>query len=232
MNKQNKILLAFVASTLTFASASAVAFGQRIPQPSQPETPAPMPTPLPSLPATYEHLDPQGMVPRAALNRLVQYYDQVKAKLKNPYYITVIDFAKHSSQKRMFVIDIRTGAVTPYLVAHGKGSERNPADDDGYADRFSNVSGSNASSLGIYRTGEQIVSGKHGTAMLLNGLEATNSNALAREIIIHGAWYVSPDVVSETGRIGRSQGCPAVEDRYIDGLVKTLKNGSLLIIAK
>lgn len=174
----------------------------------------------------YDHLDPNHVVPTAALERLVAYYDQVKDKLGNPNYITVIDFSKHSSQKRMHVIDMKTGAVVSYLAAHGKGSEG--ARDDGYADRFSNVDGSNASSLGIYKTGEPY-SGAHGLSLRLHGLEATNSNAYSRAIVLHGADYVSPGTISSTGRIGRSLGCPAVENRYAPGLVASLKNGSLMI---
>jgi hypothetical protein len=88
------------------------------------------------------------------------------------------------------------------------------------------------SSLGIYLTGEQIVSPKHGTAMLLHGMEPTNSNALKREIIFHGADYVSDEFIQKNGRLGRSLGCPAVEDGVVDRLDGQLKGGSVMLIYK
>lgn len=178
--------------------------------------------------AKYSHLDPNGVVPPAALQRLVLYYDQVKESLGNPHYATVVDFSVHSSKKRMHVIDMKTGVVYSYYAAHGKGSESSPSDDDGYANKFSNVSGSNASSLGMYKTVNEY-QGANGISMRLQGLESTNSNAMTRAIVVHGADYVSPSVVKRTGRIGRSQGCPAVERRVAEGLIKTLKGGSLML---
>lgn len=174
----------------------------------------------------YSYLDPNDVVPTAALERLVLYYDQVKTTLGNPNYITVIDFTAHSSKKRMHVIDMKTGAVVSYFSAHGKGSEG--SSDDGYANVFSNVNGSNASSLGIYKTGEPYQGG-NGLSMRLHGLESTNSRAYERAIVMHGADYVSQGTINSTGRIGRSLGCPAVERRYITGLIASLKNGSLML---
>lgn len=178
----------------------------------------------------YSYVDPGKVVPRAALQKILSYYDSHKSSLGNSYYISVLDFNLHSSKKRLHVIDMKSGKVSSYLAAHGIGSEG--SNDDGYATVFSNTPGSNASSLGLYKTGSLYDSSNHGTAMYLYGLESTNSNAYDRAIVMHGAWYVSPSVISESGRIGRSQGCPAVEDRYISGLVATLKSGSLLLLWK
>jgi len=176
----------------------------------------------------YAHLDPNGVVPEAALQRLIVYYDQVSSKLTNPYYASVMDFSPHSSKKRFHVIDMKSGQVFSYLAAHGKGSESSSTDDDGYANKFSNQPGSNASSLGFYRTGE-VYQGANGTSLKLHGLEDTNSNAFSRAIVIHGADYVSQEAIKNTGRIGRSQGCPAFERRFTEGLIKTLRNGSLIL---
>jgi hypothetical protein len=96
---------------------------------------------------------------------------------------------------------------------------------------FSNQNGSNSSSLGIYRTlGEYI--GNHGRSLRLEGLEPTNSNALARAVVMHTADYVSENFIRQTGRLGRSQGCFAVERAVGDTLINELKNGAYIIAAK
>ena len=58
------------------------------------------------------------------------------------------------------------------------------------ADTFSNREGSFSSSLGIYRTLD-VYNGHHGRSLHLEGLEPTNSNALARALVLHTADYVS-----------------------------------------
>ncbi len=141
-------------------------------------------------------------------------------------YWAIADFDRKSSEPRLFLFDVRDSRVQPYLCAHGKGSE-GPTD-DGYANVFSNESGSNCTSLGIYRCAETY-NGKHGFSMRLDGLEATNSNARARDIVVHGADYVSPEIIRRTGRIGRSDGCLAVENRFCTEVVSALTGGSLVL---
>ena len=176
----------------------------------------------PVIMSSYDHLDPQHIVPTAALTNAVKYFDAHKTKIKNQKYLTIIDMSQHSGKKRMYVINLQTGAVNTYLAAHGRNSDPN---DTGYATKFSNEDGSRMTSLGFYLTGSRY-SGSHGTSMYLNGLESTNSNAMERAIVMHGADYVTPS------HTGRSWGCPAVEPRYIAGLVNILENGSLLYIWK
>ena len=144
-----------------------------------------------------------------------------------PRYWAVVDFDLHSGKPRLFVFDVVAEEVTSYLCSHGIGSE-GPTD-DGFANVFSNVSGSNASSLGIYRCAETYHSSKNGYSMKLDGLEDTNSNARSRYIVMHGANYVSKAFVQEYGRVGRSEGCPAVDHAYARKVIDQLKLGSLLI---
>jgi hypothetical protein len=167
-----------------------------------------------------------GRIPEEALNTAFDYLHSHAADVKNRDYVTIIDFDQPSTAKRMHVIDVRTGQVEDFLVAHAKKSGED------MAVRFSNMPGSNMSSLGLYLTGEQIVSPKHGTAMLLHGMQETNSNAERREIIFHGAEYVSEKFIEANGRLGRSLGCPAVEDAVVERLVKQLKGGSVMLIYK
>lgn len=144
-----------------------------------------------------------------------------------PRYWAVVNFDLHSGSPRLFVLDVVDEQVFSYLCSHGIGSE-GPTD-DGFANVFSNVSGSNATSLGIYRCAETYHSSKNGYSMRLDGLEDTNSNARSRYIVMHGARYVSREFVEEYGRVGRSEGCPAVDHLHARKVIDQLKLGSLLI---
>ncbi|HEX7109291.1 MAG TPA: murein L,D-transpeptidase catalytic domain family protein [Aestuariivirga sp.] len=146
-----------------------------------------------------------------------------------PRYWAVVNFTLHSKLPRLFVFDIVDKTVSRFLCAHGRGSEG--ASDDGFANVFSNVDGSNASSLGVYMCAETYY-GDHGYSMRLDGKESTNSHARHRAIVVHGADYVSPEIIDSTGRIGRSLGCPAVENRHATEIIDALKEGSLMIIWK
>jgi len=143
-----------------------------------------------------------------------------------PRYWGIVDFDLHSAKPRLFVFDIVPQTAASYLCAHGIGSE-GPSD-DGFANVFSNKKGSNASSLGIYRCAETYI-GKNGYSLRLDGLESTNSNARSRKIVVHGADYVSEKFAERYGRIGRSEGCPALDHKYARMVIDQLKLGSLLI---
>jgi len=64
------------------------------------------------------------------------------------------------------------------------------------------------------------------------GEEETNSNAYERAIVLHRADYVSEDFIRQTGRIGRPNGCLAVEPSVGDQLIDKLKNGAYIIAWK
>nr|BFD67403.1 murein L,D-transpeptidase catalytic domain family protein [Bdellovibrio sp. HAGR004] len=170
----------------------------------------------------YDYVDPKKEIPTVPLEKALRYYDVYLSKITNKNYLTVIDFTQSSNSKRMYVVDMKTGLVTRYLTAHGKGSDPSHT---GFAKKFSNVEGSNMSSLGMYVTGAEY-SGKHGRSMRLIGLEKTNDQAMNRAIVVHGAWYVDPQYKP----LGRSQGCPAVEQKHINTVVSQLKGGSVYYI--
>ena len=172
----------------------------------------------------YDYLDPNHIVPTAGLKAAVLYFHKNKTQFKNQNVISVLDFSQKSTQKRWYFIDMKTGAVWNVHVAHGKGSDSNH---DGFAEKFSNVSGSNASSLGFYKTAETY-QGSNGYSLRLDGLSSTNSNARSRAIVVHGASYVQDSTVIQ----GRSWGCPAVSQSNRDKVINLIKGGSLLYAFK
>ena len=147
------------------------------------------------------------------------------SSISRPEVITIIDFSLQSDRERLWVIDLHQGKVLYHcLVSHGRNSG------ELMAESFSNIPGSNASSPGFYVTGETYI-GKHGLSLTLDGLETgINDKARARAIVIHGADYVSDDFIRTHGRLGRSQGCPAVPVELSNEIIKTIKGGSCLFI--
>lgn len=145
--------------------------------------------------------------------------------LANKKLLSIIDYSKPSTEKRLFIIDIENHKLLyQTLVAHGKKS--------GYvnATKFSNKYGSHKSSLGFFRTGNSYY-GIRGYSLKLEGLEkGINDNARQRGIIIHGANYVDERLANGNGVIGRSWGCPAVSKKLSKEIINLLKGGSLLYI--
>lgn len=169
---------------------------------------------------SYSHIDPNNLIADKPLALALAYYDANYDKIVNKNYVTVIDFTKNASKKRMFLIDMKTGAVTAMLTSAGKGSD---PDGDGNATLFSNVPESRKSSLGYYITGKTYQGG-NGLSLYLHGMSTTNSNAYQRLIVVHGANYVN----ESDSWAGRSAGCPAVDHSLMAGLTAKIKGGSVM----
>ena len=148
-----------------------------------------------------------------------------KHQLRRSDIITIIDYSLPSDKERLWVLDLKNEKVLfRCLVSHGRNSG------ELMAKNFSNIPGSYASCPGFYATGETYI-GRHGLSLALDGLEAgINDNARRRAIVIHGADYVSYDFIRNHGRLGRSQGCPAVPEELCKELIRTIKGGSCLFI--
>lgn len=146
-------------------------------------------------------------------------------KLANEDYLTIIDFSKHSSENRFYLIEMNTfSLVHKTLCAHGKNTGA------AYAANFSNTEGSNQTSLGFYITGETYHS-KFDLGLRLDGLEYSNSKARSRGVVMHGAHYATASFLNRNNNVlGRSFGCPAVPKDEADFLINTIKNGSLMYI--
>ena len=137
--------------------------------------------------------------------------------------LTVIDYTRSSRERRLWVLDLaRDSVLEQALVAHG----RRTGDDR--AERFSNRPGSFESSLGTFVTGESY-SGKNGYSLRLRGLDpGLNDNAEARAIVMHGAWYATRDFIARVGRLGRSEGCPALDPAVARRVIDRIKGGSVV----
>jgi hypothetical protein len=142
--------------------------------------------------------------------------------------VGIADFGAHSSQPRLHFANLEAGTVSSYLVAHGSGSD---PERDGWLHWFSNEPGSNATSRGAYISFEWY-KGKYGTSIRLGGLDAENSNALDRAIVMHSAPYATPAFIAAHGMLGRSNGCFAMAPEDFPYALTQLSGGRLLYADK
>jgi hypothetical protein len=140
----------------------------------------------------------------------------------------IVDFSKASSEARFHLVDLMNGTVESHLVAHGRGSD---PDHSGFVERFSNDFGSYATSNGAYTTGDYY-DGKYGLSMKVQGLDWSNSNAEARAIVIHNAWYAEPEMIAQHGKLGRSEGCFAFSRASQWDVMRRLAGGRMIYADK
>jgi L,D-transpeptidase catalytic domain len=138
--------------------------------------------------------------------RARQELGRVGSQLWRRDKVGMVDFSRPSTEPRLFIVDMVQGNVTPYYVAHGRGSD---PEHDGFLKTFSNEVGSYATSRGAYMALEWY-QGKYGSSMRLAGLDGDNNRALDRAIVVHEAWYSDPAMIGKWGKLGRSEGCFAV----------------------
>lgn len=153
------------------------------------------------------------------------YYKLKDEGKLNKDLLTIIDFTKSSTERRMWVIDMKSHNILyQTVVSHGRNSGKE------YATDFSNTRESFKSSLGFYTTAETYM-GKHGLSLRLDGLEAgINSNARERDIVIHAANYANENMGKNQGYLGRSLGCPALPYEVAHDVINLIKNESCLFI--
>lgn len=171
----------------------------------------------------YRAMQLEGVVNWKAFRQAVTGYYKIDNRKRK--ILTLIDFSRPSTEKRLFVFDMRQQKLLfSSVVAHGKNSGGN------YATSFSNEYGSCKSSLGFYLT-ESTYQGKNGYSLILNGLEkGINDRARERAIVMRGAAYADPTAVVKGGRMGRSFGCPAVPRKLSRPIIDAIKGGSVMYI--
>lgn len=156
-------------------------------------------------------------------SKAIHGYNKIQGKRDG--FITIIDFSKPSNEKRFFVIDLENKKVDySTYVSHGKNTGL------GTAVRFSNTMNSYQSSLGFYLT-INTYEGSNGYSLRLKGLEpGINSNALDRNIVVHGANYATKEFMDKYGFLGRSLGCPAIPEDISKEVIDCIKGGTVLYI--
>ena len=183
--------------------------------------PAPAPTEAPTVAAEANPLTPYQ---RKVVDIATREADRASAVLWQKDRVGVADFALSSASPRLHIVNLESGTLTSFLVAHGRGSD---PEHDGWLKSFSNAVGSEATSRGAYLTGSWY-DGKYGTSIRLTGMDADNSNAMDRAIVMHPAWYAAPDMLAKWGKLGRSEGCFAMAPEQFNEALWHLAAGRLL----
>ena len=142
----------------------------------------------------------------------------------NHRYGFLIDMDISSGKNRFFVYNMVTDSVEMAgLVTHGSGPVN-----DGNTIKFSNVAGSNCSSIGKYRVGKPY-QGKFGLAYKLYGLDNTNSKAFERFVVLHAHSCVPGSEVYPLW-ICESLGCPTVSPDFLQSLKKYIDDSKKPIL--
>jgi len=172
------------------------------------------------------HLDSAGLQRNVFFYACKGYeYLLSQNKLQRPDVLTICDYSQLSSSKRLYIIDMVNGQllVNTY-VSHGKNSGKE------YATSFSNRNNSHKSSLGFLVTADTY-KGKAGYSMHFDGMEkGINDHVRARNIVLHGSYYVNEERADLGTLMGRSYGCPAVPYAEHEQIIDQIKGGSCFFI--
>ncbi|MGF1688646.1 murein L,D-transpeptidase catalytic domain family protein [Photobacterium japonica] len=163
----------------------------------------------------------QGIIDYQVFKEGYKAYYNTKGRKKS--LLTIIDYGKPSTEKRFYVIDLKTNTLIYHTyVTHGVNSGGKTST------RFSNVVNSRQSSLGTFLT-DGTYYGGNGYSLRLDGLtHGVNDNARRRYIVVHGAKYANESFIRRNGYLGRSWGCPALPTQLARQIIDKIKNGSVI----
>ncbi len=135
----------------------------------------------------------------------------------------VIDYSKQAYERRLYIVDFKTGGVTAMQVSHGLGSAENRHSYK--AVRFTNLKGSGTSPVGAFVAGQEYASAKWGRALRLRGLDPTNDRTLERAIVFH-----SDERFFDRDRniFGWSCGCFMTDASDLPEVIKVLQEGGFV----
>ena len=152
----------------------------------------------------------------------IKSYLKKNSKYNNDVFF-LLDMRIPSNKNRFFVFDTKKNHVTDSgLVAHGSGS----ATETGEL-QFSNTDGSLMTSLGKYYIGNSY-NGTFGKAYKMYGLDATNSNAFLRNIVLHS--HKGMPYEEQISPIILSWGCPMVNEIFYKRLQEIIDTSDKKIL--
>ena len=169
--------------------------------------------------------------PKSYQNETTAALEFCKSNKYNTDYFLLIDLSIHSGLKRLFVYDFKQKAITDrFLVSHGCCNNPWSSTWSKSAATVSNKDGSHCSSIGKYTIGERGYSswGIH-IKYLMHGLDASNGNALRREIVFHSWEEVGDEEIYPKGT-PEGWGCPAVSNNTMKLIDQKLKNASSKVL--
>jgi len=151
----------------------------------------------------------------------------------NNRFFILIDLGQHSGVERFFVWDFNQNKIAhSFLVSHGCCDNPWGGDNSKNNVETSNVSGSHCSSEGKFLIGQRGYSNWGiNVKYLMHGLEASNKNALDRQIVFHGWDRVTDYPVYPRGTV-EGWGCPAISNsamKLMDNKIKNEKNKKILM---
>ena len=148
-------------------------------------------------------------------------------------YLCIVNFGKHSGEERFFIYNVRNNKYEySGLVQHGNGKGNTAS-----KPKFSNVIGSNCSSLGLYKitSKDNMHSWPGAPCFRMVGLDSTNSNAIARGILIHPSLTrtLMPFEICglDLPLTGESRGCFAVSCNTMYEISKRFKKNNMYLYA-
>ncbi len=144
----------------------------------------------------------------------------------NQDVVFLADMAIKSRYNRFYVYNVKSDSILhEALVAHGKGSNTGT-----YGElQFSNVEGSNMTSLGNYKVGVDYV-GRFGKSYKLHGLDTTNDQAFARYVVLHTYTFMPHE--EQLVPIINSEGCPMVSNETFKILENIIDNNKKPILLR
>jgi L,D-transpeptidase catalytic domain len=136
----------------------------------------------------------------------------------------MVDMKQMSGKNRLFVVDVNSESIIESgVVAHGAGSNTNIEGEL----TFSNIENSHQTSLGTYAVGTSYI-GNFGKAYKLHGLDASNSNAFMRFIVLHKYQCVPNN--EQDSPICNSHGCIMVNKLFLQKLERIIDQSNQQIL--
>jgi L,D-transpeptidase catalytic domain len=143
-----------------------------------------------------------------------------KYAVENGYdtaYAFLANMGQLTTSKRLYLIDLSAmKIINKGLVSHGRGKGSSV-----YVKQYSNMPGSNCTSLGKYKIMSSYT-GNYGYSYRMAGLEKSNNNALKRNIVLH-AMSCIPDRENYAPACV-TEGCPAVSKQFLSSIEPVLQD--------